>query len=126
MITFLQPGLVLKFSDPGVRPIGKEKWHLCVCEQRRWFLRINSRPLWRPHALIQANDNPWLKHDSYVELRQVCTFPRIDVEAALADPQRVVGRIGRSTAALLIAEIRLAVTLTDEEKDIIAADLATW
>lgn len=42
----------------------------------------------------------------------------------MADPTRVLGRIGRNTAALLVAEVRLVTTLTEEEKDIIAASLS--
>lgn len=120
----LAAGLVIRIADRHVRPSGKLKWHICACPQQRWFLRINSRPLWPPHVLIAKGDYGWLAHDSYVELRQVCRFLRSEVDAALADPKGVLGRISRVTAALLVQEVRLAATLTEDEKDVIAGNLS--
>jgi len=113
MIT-LGRGLVVVIPDPRVRPKNKPKWHLCVCPERRLFLRINSSGLWRPAHSIKVSKNPFLGHDSFVELRSLHFFTESELKAA-----KLVGEMSHQQQAELADAAMEAETLTDEQKDLI-------
>jgi hypothetical protein len=66
----LQPRDVLRIWDRYTRP-SKPKLHICVCPDRQFFLRINSDAIFQPAHLIAKAANPFLHHDSFVELQQL-------------------------------------------------------
>jgi hypothetical protein len=114
---------VLAIADHSVRPPGRRKWQICVSAHQRYFLRINSQPLWPPHFKLEVATSPFLKHDSYVELRQLIRFSQEEIEKAIEDPANLIGSLSRDVAYLLASEARNAVTLTDDQKDIIYNNL---
>lgn len=120
----LRPGDVVAVFDATVRP-PKTKRLLCVAVADGWFLRINTKPIFRPHHPVAASDNPdCLDHDSFVELRGVLDWDM----AALAEmldrrEAAILGRIGAVTAKTLADAVRLAPTLTQAEVTVIAAAL---
>lgn len=113
MIT-LARGLVIAIPDPRVRPKNKPKWHLCVCPEKRLFLRINSKDLWRPAHPIKAAKNPFLDHDSFVELRSLHFFTESELRSA-----KLVGEMPTTQQLSVADAAQEAETLTDEQKDLI-------
>lgn len=106
--------MVIILPDPRVRPKNKPKWHICVCPERRLFLRINSKPLWRPWHFIERKKNDFLDHDSYVELTSLHFFTESELRGA-----KKVGEVS-GPQQLALAEAALeAETLNDEQKDLI-------
>jgi hypothetical protein len=115
MVTVAVGEVVLIF-DGTTRP-PKYKRLLCVSDDG-WFLRINSKPLFRPHLEIYVADNlGCLDHDSFVELRGVLDLdlPSLgqDITSGAA---RLLGQIGSATVSNLKAAVAAAVTLTPTEK----------
>jgi len=115
----LVAGLVIRIPDPNVMPRNKLKWHVCVCPARRFFLRINSSPRWEPWHSIEAANNDFLDHDSFVELLEVHQFS----EAALQAATKIGQMSPAEMDALAAAAVRCA-TLTGEHKEIIDDNLA--
>jgi hypothetical protein len=115
----LKPGLVVVLPDPRVLPKGKPKWHICVCPERRLFLRINSRPLWKPWHFIEASENAFLDHDSYVELATLHFFAESELRAA-----KEIGEMTGIEKIKLAFAAREVETLNDEQKDLIFERLA--
>jgi hypothetical protein len=116
-------GQVIEIFDPWTRP-PKQKWHICVCDQRYLFLRISPRPLWPPHHVLLQDGNPFLEHDSYVELRQLYHFSRRAVTAALRLSKNPIGVLSADEALALAMAARRAPTLSQENSDIIWQNLA--
>lgn len=116
----LLAGLVIRVPDQRVNPRGKPKWHICVCPERRLFLRINSKPLWPPHHPILSSKNAFLDHDSHVELTQLHFF----AESELRKAERV-GEMTQAEARLLAKAAQDAVTLNQDNKDLIWRRLAS-
>ena len=120
----LRIGEVIEIFDPRTDP-RKRKWHLCVCNARWLFLRINTSPLWTPNHHMTEERNAFLDHDSYVELRQLFHFsPRV-VTAACRQANNPIGRMSRSEAELLARTVRRVPTLTEEQKDLIWNNLTS-
>jgi hypothetical protein len=109
-----EPGAVIALPDARVRPRNKLKWHICICPARRLFLRINSKPLWQPWHFIRAKNNPFLDHDSYVELTTLHFFPESELRSA-----RKVGQLTAKEQVNLAYAAQEAATLNDEQKDLI-------
>jgi len=120
----LRIGDVIEIFDSLTRP-KKPKWHICICDQRRLFLRINSRPLWPPHHEIYEEHNTFLDHDSYVELRQLLHFSEQAVTDALRLLKNPIGRIDKNEARQLAMTARNVPTLNDEQKDLIWQNLTS-
>jgi len=120
----LRCGQVIEIFDPWTRP-PKHKWHICVCDQRHLFLRINSRPLWPPHHPLAAARNTFLEHDSYVELRQLYHFRPRAITAALRLPKNPLGALSTGEALALALAARRAPTLSQENSDIVWQNLAS-
>lgn len=120
----LRPGTVIVIADPYLTPPGRQKWQICVCPRRRLFLRINSSPRWAPHYRLLRTENPWLRRDSFVELRQLLTFERPLIDKAAANPSNFRGALSPSVRRALVAAAQVARTLSPEDKDIIAAMLS--
>jgi hypothetical protein len=119
----LRIGLVLRVRDPFVNPPFKTKWHICVCQRRYWFLRINSRPYFSPNLQILESDNPWLDHDSFIELTSVIFLPKSDVRVALLKGD-VIDNIATQTAAALRIQLPKIKTITERQKKLILVNLA--
>jgi hypothetical protein len=111
------PGTVIAFADSYLG--GRQKWQVCVCPQRRLFLRINHRPIWRPHFLLTRAEHPWLRRDSYVELRVLFRFDGRAVERACASPAAIRGDLTEQARFRLVTAACAARTLPQEDKDII-------
>jgi hypothetical protein len=120
----LRLGQVIEIFDPRTQP-QKPKWHICVCERRLLFLRINSRALWRPHHLLVMSQNPFLKHDSYVELRQLFHFGPNAVATAMRLRRNPLGVLNKSEAYALAVAAQRAVTLSQEYRDLVWENLTT-
>lgn len=96
----------------------KPKIHICVCPERQRFLRINSRPLFRPHHKLLKKDNGFLEHDSYVSMKNLIRHMAYEIERA-----KPVGILSEEQARLLCEAVRGARTLNDEDKDFICGKL---
>jgi hypothetical protein len=118
------PGDVIRIFDTFTRP-NKIKWHICVCQHYGFFLRINSNPLYRPNFPLHASACPWLKHDSYVELRALHQFPKPAVDAALKRPDAYLGRLGMPVREALAQACSTAGTLTGEQQAYIQSRLTS-
>ena len=114
----LRPGDVILVLDRQVRP-PKHKLLICVDREKQHFLRINSKPRWRPHHALAASESPFLNHDSFGELRQLVRPYAYEIEQA--DP---LGRLSASQASNLAKAAQKAETLSQEHKDLIAERLA--
>ncbi|HVM98917.1 MAG TPA: hypothetical protein VMT68_01795 [Caulobacteraceae bacterium] len=110
----LAPGLVIAVADPRVRPRNRVKWHICVCPERRRFLRINSKPLWTPWHFIEVTKNPFLDHDSHVELTALHFFAESELRGAT-----IVGQMPQGEQVNLAYAAQNADTLNEDEKDLI-------
>lgn len=108
-----RPRDVVRIFDRHTRP-NKPKWHICVCDERQLFLRINSEPVFRPHHLLRAANNAILHHDSYVELQQLVRHVADDIVQA-----EHLGVLTLQEAKSLVAAVEQAETLSDEHKDLI-------
>jgi hypothetical protein len=75
------PREVLRIHDRLTRP-PKPKRVICVCDEWRLFLRLNSQPLWPPQHAIFAVNNPFLDHDSFVELSNLIQYAEEDCNEA--------------------------------------------
>jgi hypothetical protein len=123
---------VIVIRDPYTRP-RKPKWLICVNPRhpsfphRSLFLRINSQPLWKPHQRLWQADNPFLKHDSFVELTEMVVIHMDDVDDALRNPANRLGRLSDGVATDLASAAQNARTLPEEHKRIIWEGLvAIW
>jgi hypothetical protein len=104
---------VVRIFDRHTRP-NKRKWHICVCDGRQLFLRINSEPVFLPHHLLLASNNLFLHHDSYVELQQLVRHVADDIAQA-----EHLGVLTLQEARKLVAAVEQAETLSEEHKDLI-------
>lgn len=111
-------GEVILVWDRHTRP-PKDKRHICICPIKQQFLRINSNPYFPPHhLLLYANNTNILDHDSYVELNRILRHYASDINQA-----RSIGIMHQTERHALIAAAYNVTTLTDEQKDFIAAQL---
>lgn len=110
----LTPGAVIAIPDPRTNPKNRRKWHICVCPPQRLFLRINSKPLWRPWHHLSADENSFLEHDSYVELQSLSFFSESELRQA-----SLVGQLSPVEAKNLALVARTAVTLAKDRQELI-------
>ena len=95
------------------------KLHLCVCPDRGWYLYFNTHGHWDGSFAIKAADNPALDRDCYVGSGHLQ-----DIDPSVfEDDGKVLGRLSDATIRALAQYIPAVVTLTDEEKAIIVANL---
>ena len=120
----LRVGDVIEIFHSFTRP-KKPKWHICICDQRRLFLRINSRPLWPSHHEIYEERNAFLEHDSFVELRQLLCFSEQAIADALRLSKNPLGRIDKTEACPLAMTARHVPALNEEQKDLIWQNLTS-
>lgn len=111
------PRDVIAIWDRYTRP-NKRKWHICVCERRQLFLRINSAPVFKPFHPLLAKHNRFLRHDSYVELQQLVRHIADDIVDA-----EHLGRLSPQEARKLVAAVWQAETLSEDHKEFIATRL---
>jgi hypothetical protein len=112
-----QPRDVLRLWDRHTHP-NKVKRHICVCPQKQFFLRINTEPIFRPNHLIYASANPFLDHDSYVELQQMVRHIAYEIGRA-----EHLGRMSLVQARGLIRAVHEAETLSQDDKEFIETRL---
>jgi hypothetical protein len=93
----------------------KPKLHICISERRQLFLRINSQSIFKPNHLLVKARNPYLSHDSYVELQQLVRHMSEEIREA-----ELVGRLSLAEARALVAAAQAAETLPMEHKRLIA------
>jgi hypothetical protein len=111
------PGDIIRLWDRHTRP-PKVKWHICICPQRQLFLRINTDPIFPPvHPISQAN-NPWLEHDSFVELQQLVRHLAYEIQQA-----DHLGTLTRFEAESLCEAVKNAETLNEEQQQLICERL---
>lgn len=65
-----------------------------------------------------AEEN-WLDHDSFVELRQLCSFTWRELRSA-----QIIGRLSVTGRQRLVAAAQKAATLSADDKDLIAQRLS--
>lgn len=96
----------------------KWKRHLFISDQL--FLRINSRPppFLPYHTLPFDQNSSFLDHDSHVELQQLVRHIAYEINRS-----EFLGTMSVEQARLLVDAARQAVTLTLDQKDLIAAGL---
>ena len=115
----LLPGHVIRVFDPNTTP-PKPKRVICICPQRRLFLRINSNPLWPPqHRLDVSKNNAILDHDSYVELGKLWRFSESDLERAFRRADAFIGRMSKLEALALAWSAQRAETLSEEWQNLV-------
>jgi hypothetical protein len=108
------PRDVVRIFDRFTRP-NKPKRHLCVCDQRQLFLRINSEAVYQPcHPLLRAENPAFLTHDSFIELQQLVRHVADDIAQA-----EYLGTMSVNEARKVVAAAEQAETLTEEQKQII-------
>jgi hypothetical protein len=117
-LTELRPGDIIFIHDDDIaRP--KTKLHICICPDRRRFLRINSRPLYPPHHPLTQAANPFLDHDSYVELQSLCWHSHPRLIAAMQRKSNPIGRLSAAEISALIVAVSSVPTLTPEQIELI-------
>jgi hypothetical protein len=120
----LRAGDVVRLFDGTTAP-PKEKRFLCVCATEGWFLRINSRPHWRPNLRLPHTGNETcLSHDSFLELRGIIEYDALEIEGSLREPANHLGQLSLQTIRDLIAHLPTVKTLPATERDTIIAELA--
>lgn len=108
------PRDVIRIFDRLVRP-NKPKRHLCICDQLQLFLRINSEAIYQPcHPIRRADNISFLTHDSFIELQQLIRHIADDIVQA-----ELLGTMSMNEARKVVAAAEQAVTLTEEQKQII-------
>src|SRR5438128_2477531 len=118
----IRPRDVAKILDTEVR---RPKWKrlICVSEQPRRFLRINSQPQWRPHMRIRQAECNFLDYDSYVELRELVRVGPDEFRDAVARGDNPIGRLTDEMARQIEFEVQRAPTLSDENRRIVREGL---
>jgi hypothetical protein len=109
-----RPRAVVRIFDLYTSP-RKPKLHICISERRQLFLRINSQSIFKPNHLLRKSSNPYLAHDSYVELQQLVRHMSDEIREA-----EFVGRLNLAEARSLVGAARTAETLPMEHKRLIA------
>jgi hypothetical protein len=115
----LVPGDVIRIFDRWTHP-PKPKRHICICTTRQFFLRINSKEVYKPCHLLRQANNSFLEKDSYVELTQLVRHYAYEIPKA-----EILGRLSAAEAKLLVTAVEAAETLNEEHKRLIATQLAT-
>jgi len=113
----LRPGDVIRVWDRQIYPADFKRL-IAIAPERQRFLRINSKPIYRPAHPIAAAGANFLDHDSYVELRNLVR--PLAYEIAQAD---YLGALTHAHAVDLIQAVKLANTLSPEHKDLIVERL---
>ena len=108
-----RPRDVLRIFDLYTSP-RKTKLHICVSERRQLFLRINSQSIFKPNHLLRKSSNPYLDHDSYVELQQLVRHLSDEIREA-----EFLGRLTLAEAKALADAAQAAETLPMEHKRLI-------
>jgi hypothetical protein len=109
-----RPRDVVRIFDLYTSP-RKPKLHICISERRQLFLRINSESIFKPNHMLVNSRNPFLAHDSYVELQQLVRHMSDEIREA-----EYVGRLSLAEARALVDAAHAAETLPMEHKRLIA------
>jgi hypothetical protein len=114
----IAPRDVVRIYDRFTRP-NKPKRHLCVCDRRQLFLRINSESIFPTcHRILRADNRSFLTHDSYIELQQLLRHVADDIVQA-----EHLGVMSMNEARKLLAAVEQSATLSEEHKQIIRENL---
>ena len=120
----LNVGDVIRIYDGTTDP-AKMKRFLCVLVAEGWFLRINTKAVWKPHfPLLHAGNEHCLDHDCFLELRGIIEYDDYSIESALDEPENHLGRLNRDTIAQLVEHLPSVPTIAKIERDRIIASLS--
>lgn len=111
------PRDVIRVWDRHTHP-NKWKRHICVCPTKQLFLRINSDPIFPPHHFLPKVSNPFLDHDSYVELQGLVRHFAYEIGRS-----EHLGRMSIHEARMLVEAAWKADTLTEDQKELIDLEL---
>ena len=115
----MRPGEVWRILDHHVDPPAAKLFICALPPPPGLWLRINSRPLWPPQHKLLARHNPYLDHDSYLEL----AGPFTHLQRVLADAE-LRGTMARQEIGKVIRAIGSAPTFNDELKATLVGGLA--
>lgn len=119
----IDAGHVIRFPDNLLRhSLPKVKWHICVCPLELYFLRINTKPIFKPHHPLPCNQYTFLDHDSYLELGALLHFEwkRVAGEQNENEP---VGRLTQQNAYNVAVACQNVATLPRAHKRLIWENL---
>lgn len=108
-----KPGDVVRVFDRQTRP-PKPKRLICIVPDMQFFLRLNSEPKYRPNHPVLAADSNFLRHDSYVELRQFIRPFAYDIQQA-----EKLGELTRQQAENIIEAVKQSKALSQDHKDLV-------
>ena len=111
----IAPGVIVRLHDNATYP-EKLKRHVCVCVERRIFLRINSdQPRLGAFFLVRPERcGGGIDHESYVELDN----PHRPSAKVMRDAV-CLGRMQPSACLDLALAVRTAATLTQEVQELV-------
>lgn len=113
-----QAGDVIRLWDGTVRPPAFKRF-LVIHPTEGWLLRINTKPVWRPHWALSALKNPsCIEHDSWLELNGVIEYLPSELEEA-----HHLGSLSAETLYSLISVIKITGTFTTEEQEVMVEQL---
>lgn len=114
----LSPLDVIWIYDDCIRPPGP-KMVVCVCPELGLFFRINSEGKWQtPVPLAKSPDHLFLSHDSYLECGEPLELDDYVIEESI-NRKGIIGQVGRALVPQIVAAVEKAVTLSQNDKDII-------
>jgi len=114
---------VIWIDDEFIKPPGP-KMQVCVCPVNGFFFRINSMPKWQIPVLILQRDNPFLKHDSYIE----CGIP-LELDDYLIGTSldknsgKPFGKVNPVCVPDICAAIQRSALIRPQDRVVIAANL---
>jgi len=114
---------VIWIDDAFIHPPGP-KMQVCVCPASGFFFRINSAPKWQIPVLIRQADNPFLKHDSYIECGSPLELDDYVIETSLAgNDGKIFGKLNPAAIPDICAAIARSRLIRPRDRALIAANL---
>jgi hypothetical protein len=98
-----------------------DKFCICICPVRRWFLFVNSDPPAFRRARevavsLEAFEAIFLRKQSFIDTTKLQAFEPGQLAEALADPDRNHGPISPMLRERIRGAVMLHEALTDEQK----------
>jgi len=115
----IKTGDVIRVLDRQTNP-SKLKRLICIATEKQFFLRINSKPKFRPNHPILAAESNFLHHDSYVELRQLIRPYAYDIQHS-----DKLGELTPQQARALMEAVNQSEVFSQDHKDFIIERLST-
>jgi hypothetical protein len=117
---------VVRVYRPDIIP-PHDKFCICIDVEKNWFFYINSKlpPFRKAREVAVAVENfeaNFLTHTSYVDVAQIIRdVPEGKLAEALADHSRMHGQLAPFLIERIKESVRIAASLSENEKDIILA-----